>query len=141
MKTMQCTLVAMAVLFGTSCVDTVGEGVAITGPDDVPLFDNDITFPGKDIATEPDVPETHPQTFPCSLDRDCESLYTTCATYACHNAVCTAVPRGEERECEDGNPCTIDTHCHSGACTGTQVCTNVVTPPNFFPIPPSPYQN
>jgi hypothetical protein len=138
MKTMQYTLVALAALFGTSCVDTVGEGTVISGLDDVPLIGDDATSPGKDAVSEPDETVTQPQTYPCTLDRDCAALGNTCADYLCRDAVCTAIPRGEERQCDDGNPCTIDTHCHSGECTGTHVCTNVVTPPNFFPIPPFP---
>lgn len=54
----------------------------------------------------------------CRSIADCPTTGDQCLRTTCDNGTCTVVPRTNE-QCDDGNPCTVNTHCTDrGRCVG-----------------------
>ncbi len=75
--------------------------------------------PGKPIATGSDVSGTQPSESVCLADADCAALAkTACSVAFCEPASkrCVVAARPDGAACDDGDPCSGESLCASGAC-------------------------
>lgn len=102
-------------------------------PDSGPVLFDDVAGGN---AQGPDGGRTLP--VQCREAADCRVGTQPCTTVDCLQGQCVVRQAPANQACDDGDPCTVQTTCRSGACLGTQVCAD---PPEFWYyhfVPPYP---
>ncbi len=124
-----------AALAALAACESADVAVYSTLPDAGPGLFSDIN--GHDTA-RPDGSGAGPPV--CSGDLDCRTGSAPCMEATCVQGQCVIAPLPANALCDDGDPCTVNTTCRSGACVGTNVCAEPVEFLPFHAVPPFPLQ-